>query len=372
MIKRVRIEKVVSQGEGLARYEGKALFVGQVLPGELVDVRIVQQKKDFSRGILVDIIEPSDARVIPACPYYGRCGGCDFQYASIEAQQEIKRQLVKENLQRLGDIEADSYEELPLASAKQWRYRSRVRFHTDWQNGNVGFLERQSTTLVDINHCMVLCDALNAYLGSKRKLLLKREQKQVSALSNGSDVAFDDQEVSFELLGKKIVSDAQVFFQSNYLLLPQMGEFVHQHAQGERIIDLYSGVGTFALCVESPLNTVIAVEKDPRCLALAGKNLQYTHFYSQSGENWSDSHQLKAADTIIVDPPRVGLSKQVIQAITALRPQTIMYVSCNSATLARDAKAFSQGGYVLTKLKMFDLFAQTSHTESAVVMKLSS
>ncbi|MGI6432701.1 MAG: class I SAM-dependent RNA methyltransferase [Sphaerochaetaceae bacterium] len=177
MIKRVRIEKVVSQGEGLARYEGKALFVGQVLPGELVDVRIVQQKKDFSRGILVDIIEPSDARVIPACPYYGRCGGCDFQYASIEAQQEIKRQLVKENLQRLGDIEADSYEELPLASAKQWGYRSRVRFHTDWQNGNVGFLERQSTTLVDINHCMVLCDAVKHLFGFQAEAPFKKRTK---------------------------------------------------------------------------------------------------------------------------------------------------------------------------------------------------
>lgn len=376
------IEKLIAKGDGLARHEGKAIFVSGALPGERVLATITEEKKDYARADLTEILEASPDRVEPACPYYGVCGGCDLQHLSAGAQAVQKELIVKENLSRIGHLDSESITVLPVASAAGWGYRSRVRFHIDLEGKKVGFLGRMSNDLVDIRHCPILCDALNRLLDEKRPLILKaaamrkategwqnrNRYVQVPAFAGDTKVSLSSREVAVEVAGKTLWADSNVFFQSNRLVLPAMIDFVKAYTSGAIVLDLYAGVGTFAAFVEEPGRTVIAVEQDKRCLELAKKNVGTTEFFSQSIEQWILTQPHKKVDTVIVDPPRVGLDRNVLEGIAALGPDSIVYVSCDSGTLARDCSRFSELGYKVDTLQVFDLYPQTSHVETVVLI----
>ncbi len=380
------IEKLVSKGEGLARFDGKTFFVRDALPGETVVAEVTEQKSDFARAETVRVAVSSENRVKPACPYYGECGGCDLQHASSESQTSYKEEIVKENFRRIGAVDIDDPELgitlLPPASDQSWGYRSRVRFHVDLETGRCGFLGRKSSDLVDIHHCPILCDSLNRLLDEKRPLLLKAAQMrrasegwqsryryvQVPAFAGDDKVSLSSTEVSVDVAEKTIWADSNVFFQSNRFLISQMVDFVKSYAVGSTVIDLFAGVGTFSAFVESPEVNVIAVERDSRCLALAQKNLTNTEFFTQKAEYWSKKRGKDPVDTVIVDPPRTGLDKQLVETISSWNPQVIIYMSCDSVTQARDIKRFGEHGYRVKVLQVFDLYPQTSHIESGVCM----
>ena len=178
------IEKMVSKGEALARHEGKVVFVPEAIPGERLLVELTEEKGDFNRAKIVEILEPSPQRITPKCPFYGRCGGCDFQFIDNTSQVAYKEMMVRENLERIGKIDLSQIEFLGSVVKDEWGYRNRVRFHT--QGNKVGFLERQSNTLVTIDYCPVLCDQLNLYL--KENGLLK--QRWGKCLAGESEVTF--------------------------------------------------------------------------------------------------------------------------------------------------------------------------------------
>ncbi|PKL12246.1 MAG: class I SAM-dependent RNA methyltransferase [Spirochaetae bacterium HGW-Spirochaetae-8] len=384
---RLTIEKLVEGGDGLARNGGKTIFVAGALPMEEVMAEIVEDKGDFARAVVQGILNPSPDRVVPACPYYQQCGGCDLQHLAGSMQSVHKERICKENLKRIGGLDIDSPEAgvvmLPIAVSPAWGYRSRVRFHVDLANGRTGFLAGKSDDLVDIDSCPVLCPSLDRLLGEKRPLLLKaarmrranegwqagKRYVEVPAFAGDRGVSLSSHEVSVEVLGKSFLVDSNVFFQSNRLVLPAMVDFVRDRVTGKRIMDLYSGVGTFAAFVEGEGRSVVAVERDARCLELASKNLQATEFFTQSAEHWARSRKAQAVSTVIVDPPRGGLDETVVAALGSWRPKTILYISCNSVTLARDIKRLSIHGYRVKAFQMFDLYPQTSHTEVAVSLE---
>jgi 23S rRNA (uracil1939-C5)-methyltransferase len=383
---RLEIEKMVSKGEGLARHEGKTVFVEGALPGETVLAEETTQKSDFSRAVTVEVIAPSEHRSVPACPHYGVCGGCDMQHASTESQVQFKQEFVKENLKRIGSIDIDDPEAdielLEAVTGEGWGYRSRVRFHVDLENERCGFLGRGSKDLVDIHHCPILCDPLNRLLDEKRPLLLKaaamrkategwQSKKpfvEVPAFAGDTKVSLSATEVSVVVEGKTLWADSNVFFQSNRQLLPAMTTFVAEHTVGDTVVDLYAGVGTFSAFVEREGRTVYAVERNKRCIDLAKKNLAYTEFVGQTAEHWSRMHKDIKVDTVIVDPPRTGLEASVVKTIGSWEPQAIVYISCDSVTLARDCKRFSEQGYRVKTVQVFDLYPQTSHVETACLL----
>ena len=378
------IEKLVAKGEGLAHHEGKAVFVSSALASERVRAVVTEEKGDYLRAETTEVITPSPERITPVCPYYGRCGGCDFQHASTEAQVSAKEAIVLENLRRIGgiDVSEGRVTVLPSVTGAPWGYRNRVRFHVDPEGGNAGFLSRGSNELVDISRCPILCDTLNLLLDEKRSLLLKaahmrrsregwqhrKRWVEVPAFAGDSQVSLSNREVSVEVLGKTLWADSNVFFQSNAYVLPSMVESVLSHVTGTQVMDLYAGVGTFSAFVEGEGRTVIAVERDKRCLELARKNLEATEFFTQSAEHWARSGRTVDVDTVIVDPPRTGLGKEVVDAIASWNPTKVVYVSCDSGTFARDCKRFSSHGYHLDTLQLFDLYPQTSHTETIAVL----
>ncbi|MHC1693109.1 MAG: class I SAM-dependent RNA methyltransferase [Sphaerochaetaceae bacterium] len=384
------IEKLVEGGDGLARCDGKAVFVAGALPGETVLACIEENKTDFSRAVVSRIITASPDRVEPPCPYYGVCGGCDLQHLDPQVQPRLKASICKENLKRMGGIDIDNpamgVGQLPVVASDPWGYRSRVRFHVDLGSAQVGFLSRKSDSLVDIRHCPILCDSLNRLLDEKRPLLLKaakmhkategwqvaKRYVEVPAFAGDTAVSLSGREVCATVAGHRFMVDSNVFFQSNRLVLPAMVECVKNHVTGDRIMDLYSGVGTFAAFLEGEGRSVVAVERDKRCLELAKMNLVDTEFFAQNAEHWVRTQKDCRVSTVVVDPPRTGLDVSVVRAIGIWRPQTVVYVSCDSVTLARDVKRFAREGYALKTFQVFDLYPQTSHVESISVLVNSS
>ncbi len=374
------IERLVSQGRGLALTpEGKQALVSEVLPGEVVEVAIEREHASYLMARATRIVEANPRRIIPPCPYWGICGGCDFQWAEDAYQGELKEAIVVDALERTGGVKRGSYDREEQATHRGWGYRSRARFFVDLHAKQVGFLTRLSNTLVPIDSCPVLVAPLNDLLGdptrlfdaARREMFANRISKnglvEVAAFADGEDAVLLDEEIRVEVGPKEFVLSPSVFFQSNLFLLPAMGEHVSSLVEGETVMDLYSGVGTFASFVEEAGRTVVAVERQKQCLSFARRNAPGATFFTEAAESWA-KRQRMAVDTVIVDPPRTGLESSLPSLMASWKPRRIIYVSCNEASLARDVKRFGIEGYTVRSLRLFDLYPQTFHVECVVLM----
>lgn len=374
------VEKLVQGGSGFARLEdGRSLFVEGALAGETVEYAVDRRTKGYERGHVTRILTASPDRTFPPCPYYGRCGGCDLQHLEGEKQAEAKLALVLENLGRIGSVDAGTLTVEPTESGPLWGYRGRVRFHVDLSARRVGFLEKRSNTLVPIDRCPILVDRLKAALeeqkpileAARRQMFAGRGGKgpyiEVPAFCGDTAISFGDEAVSCTVDGHRFWVSAHVFFQGNRFLLGSMGSFVSRHCLGDSVMDLYSGVGTFGSFLQREGRSVVAVERDPRCLALARRNVPEATYFTDAVERWARKSR-DLVDTVVVDPPRTGLDGTVPALIAGWAPRRVIYVSCNSVTLARDLQRFSAHGYTARVLKVFDLYPQTFHQEIGVVL----
>ena len=309
----LRIEKMVQGGEGMARLEdGRVCFVAGALPGELCKVRLTFQKKDFTKGRVVEVIESSPDRVKPLCPLYGKCGGCSLQHLASEKQAEYLEKVERENFKRLAHAELP--EEFVIHTGNAWGYRNRARVVFRGNSGYgaakraaFGFRGEESNNIVPFEKCPVLTDALNEFLRGPAVTLLAGDSKRNSddsrRFSRDIDVNIFDNgkgEISFyypgmhksefdahavshvEIAGRKIEADASVFFQSNLGLLPELVESVRKAvdeglASGRSsdawLIDLFSGVGFFACILQDKFKKITTVEREEGCLKHAKVNL---------------------------------------------------------------------------------------------------
>ena len=188
---------------------------------------------------------------------------------------------------------------------------------------------------------------------------------EVRAFDGDDEVTFSDRSVIMTVDGIRYYVAGDVFFQSNPSLLPPLFDFVRSNAVGTSIMDLYSGVGTFSALFEGSGKTVYAVERDKRCLTLSKKNAPSAHSFASDALSWGRKSG-RRADTVIVDPPRTGIGEEALSLILSWKPERIIYVSCNSATAARDIGRMA--GYKVTKAKVFDFYPGTGHDESAYVI----
>ena len=380
---RLEIEKVVSKGEGLARDGNKIWFVPMTLPGEKIIASAATEKKQFIKGEVVEIITSSPHRIPPFCPYYGICGGCDFQHVDYQEGVNIKQGIILENLERIGHLDTSSFTILPPITGSPVNYRRRVKFSVNQKRGTIGFLSRGTHDVVDITHCPLLTYGVDELLNNKRDVLWNKaksidpfKKNSIVTISafEGEDgcVTLDETEVSVTLLSKKLYVNANVFFQSNKELLEKMGEIVKEWTVGNSIVDLYSGIGTFASIVENDTRKVIAVENDKKCIALAKKHLTHTQFITQDATRWIQSKGGLQVDTLIVDPPRIGLNPSLIQKIENFKPRHVIYISCDSATFSRDASLLEKVGYKVKTFVFVDMYPHTSHMESIALMSRTS
>ena len=374
----VEIERLLPGGVGLAHAGGLTLFVSLAAPGDTLRIRIdrIQGKVGFAS--IVEILKPSAVRVEPPCPYFGRCGGCDFQQLTYEAQLQAKVEIIRDCLHRIANLEAPGEIHI-MPSTDHWRYRARASWQVEAKEKHLGYFERGSNRVCDVEYCAVLVPQLEETLEQVRKEVASRDVRQLRHVDavvgdEGVSVApsiagFNPRTVSRRIGGEAYSFSADTFFQVNHELLEPLIEAALGDARGQLAIDLYCGAGLFTLPLARRFVRVTGVEAHPRAVEFARRNVERAKLENVEIANlgvadWvKHSLSFEVLDFLLLDPPRVGCENAVIAGILALRPRSMAYVSCDPATLARDLKKLTADGYVLESVAAFDMFPQTHHVE---------
>lgn len=422
----ITLEKLTYGGEAMGRLaDGRAVFVPFGLPGETVRIQLTQEKQNFARGEILEILKPSADRIEAKCKHafsprlLGRvpdrvegsgvrsvCGGCHYQNLSYEKQLLAKADILRDQLQRIGKIENPSVQPT-VASPEQWNYRNHVQFHlTD--DGKIGFINARGNATVPIEECHLPEPAIDAFRDDLQfesrmnlervslrsgadddlMLILESETEETPELEIEADISivhiYEDHPVviagndslTIQILGKDFHVSAPSFFQVN----TKMAEKMVQHLitnlqlpitnnQSTTLLDIYCGVGLFSKFFADKYAKVIGIESAPSSCEDFAINLDEfdnVELYEGAAEEILPAlaPQLTQPIHMIVDPPRAGIDKFALDAILQINPQVIAYVSCDPSTLARDAARLIKGGYTLQHVTPFDLFPQTYHIES--------
>jgi 23S rRNA (uracil1939-C5)-methyltransferase len=383
----VTIERILPGGAGLAHANGRTLLVALAAPGDRALVRIERVQGRVAFASIAEIISPSPVRVEPLCPYFGLCGGCDFQQLSYEAQLNSKVGIIRDCLRRIAQIDFTS--EIPItASPNVWHYRSRAQWQHDSQRKHLGYFERASHRVCDVAACPVLVPSLQETLeslrGQMKEGLLPEEVTELQAVAgdDGTSLAppvlgHPTSEVSRHIGSHHYHFSAEGFFQINHELLEPLIAAAINDAQGETAVDLYCGAGLFTLPLARRFKHVYGVEANAAATGYARRNLEEAHLDNATFEfasvgSWlaENSAAHPPVDFLLLDPPRAGAEDDAIDGILALKPRHISYVSCDPATLARDLKGLIGGGYKLSSLAAFDMFPQTHHVETVTHLSL--
>ncbi|HLL14074.1 MAG TPA: class I SAM-dependent RNA methyltransferase [Pyrinomonadaceae bacterium] len=383
----VEIERIVPGGAGLGHADGYTFLVQLAAPGDRVRARVERVRGKVAFASVSEVIKPSPVRIEPPCPYFGRCGGCDFQQLTYEAQLEAKVEIIRDCLRRIA--RCDPPAEISITpSPAVWRYRSRARWQHDPVRQFLGYYELASHRVCDVAECPVVLPEVQAKLSHLRATLAageldETEEFQAVAGDDGVSLlpplAADDARERFRhLAGERYRFNADCFFQINHTLLEPLLAEALGDAAGDGAVDLYCGVGLFTLPLARRFARVTAVEGNAAATEFARLNLADAQLTNASVHtarvgDWLAGHvqSLAPTDFLLLDPPRAGAEPEALAAIIALRPRRIAYVSCDPATLARDLRALFDAGYALDSVRAFDMFPQTHHVETVVHLSAS-
>ena len=393
MTERLTIEKLVYGGDGLSRQDGEVVFTPFVLPGEAVEAERTGSRRQAQRARLINVAEPSPDRVASLCPYFGRCGGCQYQHATYAAQLRLKRGILAETLQRVGKMEfaAERIEEI---AGEPFGYRNRAQFH--FERGRIGYREMNSRKLVPIDKCPIGSPKINEAIAQLTRMV--RDRRWPNFL-NSLEIFTDERQVQwnvletekpvakhfFEWLSDEVPGtvfgpleyavnedtftvSGQSFFQVNRFLALRLAELATGDAGGETAWDLYAGVGLFSLPLARRFARVTAVEAGRAAAADLKSNAHRARLRIDVLQQQTETFLLEAKDApdfVLADPPRSGLDKAAVTRLLELRPKAIALVACDPATLARDLAALA-AGYRIERIRMVDLFPQTFHIETIV------
>jgi 23S rRNA (uracil1939-C5)-methyltransferase len=392
----VTVEKLVYGGDGLARLDGRVTLAPFALPGERIRAAAEREKPGLIRARTLEVMEAAAERVAPRCEYFGRCGGCHYQHAGYEFQLASKRAILAEELRRLGKIEPP--EEIAVVAAEPWGYRNRAQLHIE--DGRMGYREARSHKLCAIDGCPIASPKINETLGALAGMLrdsrwprfvrsieifTDERQVQLNVLEAGRPVArrfFDwcAENIPGLVAGAVDYQDRfrvsrDAFFQVNRFLADRLAAIALEGAgaEGETALDLYAGVGLFSLELARRFRQVTAVEAGAAAagdLLFNAERAALTNLRVERGTTEAHLDGLeRAPDFVLLDPPRAGLGRAVVQRLIDLRPPGITIVACDPATLARDLAALVATGYRMEKMTLIDLFPQTYHLETVVRLR---
>jgi 23S rRNA (uracil1939-C5)-methyltransferase len=414
------VEKGVYRGLGLARHEGQVVFVTRGVPGDRVRARVETVRKGYVRARPETLLAASPDRRDPPCPLFAACGGCAYQHVAYDAQLRLKADILRESLQRAGRPWADPIE---VVASPERGWRTRVRLHLEQRDGRfrLGLYEEASHRVVDLDACLQMSPEL---VGAARGILagfaaqphLARGVSEVALAESGDGSArvaalFRDGDpaggtgltslasvapwltglglvaggeggryvglagepwIENEAAGQRYRSHVLSFFQANrHLLDPFVRRVRDWTARGAPVLDLYGGVGLFALALAEGAPAVTAIEQDPRSAADAEENARRAgraNVRTIRGEVAAVLCALpeQPGEQVVLDPPRAGAGPAVVRQIAARRPAGVVYVSCDPTTLGRDLAVFAAEGYEPDLLAAFDLFPDTFHLETIV------
>ncbi len=402
----VRLEKLTYGGDAMGRLpDARAVFVPFGLPGELVRAEIVEEKKNFARGKILEIMQAAPNRIAPRCGHFGACGGCHYQQLSYADQLKAKEEILRDQLRRIGEIENPPI--LPIvASPLEWNYRNHVQFHLT-RAGRLGFVNAAGAEVIAIEECHLPEESIGALwrdlqfesdedaqrvslrAGADDALIVLEAQSpdlpeleietdaSVVHLCEGHAVTLAGRDyLTMNVLGKEFKVSAASFFQVNTKTAEKMIERLLAQlsvSQSDVLLDLYCGVGLFSKFFAPRVGRLIGVESSSSACEDFAANLDEfdnVELYEGAAEQVLPAlaAQVKA-DCAIIDPPRAGLERFALDALVAMQPRVIAYVSCGPSTLARDAARLIRAGYRLAEVAPFDLFPQTYHIETISIFE---
>jgi 23S rRNA (uracil1939-C5)-methyltransferase len=390
----VTVEKLVYGGEGLSRLNGRVVFTPFVLPGERVRARARQEKPGLVRAETLEVLSPAPERVVAECPYFERCGGCHYQHAPYPYQLAVKQNILMEELRRLGKITPPR--EIDIVAGEPWGYRNRAQLHVE--DGRLGYREARSHKLCGIDHCPIGSPRINEAIRTLVSMLrdprwprfvhslevfTDEREAQINVLDTDRPVARRFFDWCAEMIpgvvegaldyGGRFRVSSNSFFQVNRFLLDRLVDVALAGREGESAFDVYAGVGLFSLPLARRFRRVTAVESGGG----AARDLQFNSERAGLGNLKTEQRTAEeflagcrqAPDFVLLDPPRSGLGKVIVDRLLMLRPQRVTIVACDPATLARDLAALVGRGYAIDRMTMVDLFPQTFHMETVVALK---
>ena len=425
---RLRIEKLVYGGDGLARSPaddqgpGKAVFVPFVLPGEEIEANILEAKPGFARARLDRVRTPSPKRVAPGCPYFVACGGCQYQHALYEHQLEIKASILEETLRRTAKIELPG--PVAIHPSPPWHYRNRTRLKLAADGEfQLGYYRIGSRDLLPVKQCPISSPLINRALTALWSLGCARripsEVREIELFADHADekmlleaycgpaprrsaaedaaealsslmpevqgVAVFEQprsrhgskarllaqrgrrQLVYEIKAARYQVSVGSFFQVNRFMLDELLAVVTGDVSGQLALDLYAGVGLFSTVLARSYAQVVAVEACPVSASdLARNSDNRIKVVPSTSDEYLRVMRGPVPDLVVVDPPRIGLGEQVVRRLIQLRAPRLRYVSCDPSTLARDLGWLLAERYHIREVHLLDLFPQTYHIETLV------
>jgi len=369
----IRIDSLAYRGSGVGRVDNVVYFVPLAAPRELLEIEIVKQEKRFRIGRIIRIIEPSPYRIEPVCPYFGDCGGCSWQHITYQQQLEEKRKILEDAIARIGKTAAEIDPVIPSPDIYGYRNRTRLRFAA---GGRIGYFAAESHRLIEIESCPILSSEINSSLPR-----LKSESALESPPSGEIEIYLDPEgSVQYSYISssrKTALSFSQVNHGVNSLLKEKIYSLVTDFYREDKppvILDLYCGDGNLSLHLSSIAGSIRGWDLSAAAIRKAGQTMQKLGLQNVVYKRTDVDRALaeidrsgKSADILIADPPRRGL-KGIIPAIVSLEAPFIFYISCVPPILARDLAELIKAGYTIKKVIPFDMFPQTFHLETLVVL----
>ena len=366
-------------------------------------MRLVEDKRGFARAELLEVIAPAPNRITPRCKHFAVCGGCHYQHLAYEDQLAAKEDVLKDLLYRIGKMSEETVAEFlrPIVpSPTPWYYRNHVQFHLD-ANGKLGYKDTTGEQVVAIEECHLPEERLNDIWpllelepipelqrislrgGDEDEIMLVFETETdeglefeldvpLAAVQTGPDslhVLSDSAHIEITILGQTFQVTAGTFFQVNTAMAEKMVEHVMDLLAidtADAVVDIYCGVGLFSAFIAAQAAELIGIEANPLAVDDFSENMDaFENVTIYEADAKIALEDLEGhPDAILVDPPRAGLDRKVLDAIVELQPTTLVYVSCDPSTMARDAKRLLAAGFVLEQLTPFDMFPQTYHIET--------
>ena len=370
----VTVGGIAHGGHCVARHDGRVIFLRYAIPGEEVVAEITDVTSKFARGNAIEIIKAAPERVIPPCELAkpGGCGGCDFQHIEISAQRELKSAIVKEQFSRVAkkDVEVTVIGVAPLTGLG-WRTRMDFTVNPDRKLALYG---ARSHNLIPVAKCLIAdqrmnldsINQMNLPVGAKVEVIISGSGKQSVAIEGSENFDLIEESV----LENKFLISPTSFWQSHIQAPAELTKSVLADLQikaGDHVFDLYAGVGLFTAALATKVTQtgrVTLIELDAGAVTDARRNFAENQIVEiVEGKVERSLSKFKRADLILLDPPRSGAGKDVVSAMVKLEPRTIVYVSCDPASLARDTTYLEESGYKLDRLQSYDLFPMTQHIE---------
>jgi len=363
----VKIENFTHEGRGITKVNDKVTFVENALPGEVVDIKITKEKKNYNEALCTKVIESSPNRMTPSCPYYNECAGCDLMHMNYKQQLEFKKEKVKNIIKKYADIEVNPK---IIESYKELGYRNKITIHES--NNKVGYKKGKSNEILEIDSCPLGTFEINKYYienkhNFKDELIIRsNELGEIISSTENSKMIITINDFKFQI-------DINSFFQVNNYICGKIFETLNKNLDNiNTCLDLYSGVGTLSIVASTKAKKVYSIEVNEYSYENAKTNAKLNNITNINFMLGKVEEQIEKinekVDVIITDPPRAGMDTKTINIIQKLNPKKLIYISCDPMTLARDLKLLN-ATYSLEDITLFDMFPNTKHVETMCVLK---